>query len=231
MSQGGFTWSTSLLALLFRECVGDGYPAAVPAVILAGVAAVAIARRPFRDPTLPLIAAVLASVILALAADAKFNYFFAIRQVIYMVPFLLLLAAEGATILWAKKRYRAPVAVLATLFVAAAITKDYRHLTDRKENWNQLSVRLSEAVQGGCILFPGGDGAGVYTVFRPEIAHQVCDPGLSSRRIIVPLHPYTDPRATRWAEEALSARGMTRLSSEQVGFAKIEVFTKREAYR
>lgn len=75
-SQGGFTWSTSLLALLFRECVGDGYPAAVPAVILAGVAAVAIARRPFRDPTLPLIAAVLASVILALAADAKFNYFF-----------------------------------------------------------------------------------------------------------------------------------------------------------
>ena len=63
-------------------------------------------------------------------------------------------------------------------------------------------------------------------MFRPEIAHQVCDPSLSSHRIIVPLHPYTDPRAVRLAEEALSARGMTRQSSEQVGFAKIEVFTK-----
>jgi hypothetical protein len=75
-----------------------------------------------------------------------------------------------------------------------------------------------------------GDEAGVYTVFRPDIAHQSCDASLSSKRIIVPWHSYTDPRAVRVTEEALLARGMTRVWSEQVGFGKIEVFTKPEAF-
>jgi hypothetical protein len=123
-SHGGFVWTPSLVLLLFRECVGDGYPTAVPITVLAAAGVFAVARRPFRHPRLPVLTAVLAGVLLGLVADAKFNYFFAMRQVIYMVPFLLLLAAEGVTVLWANWRYRVPVGVFAAVFVAAAITKD-----------------------------------------------------------------------------------------------------------
>ena len=62
-----------------------------------------------------------------------------------MVPFLLLLSAEGVRILWTKPRYRVPIITLAGIFIAAAITKNYRHLTDRGEDWNRLSAYLSEA--------------------------------------------------------------------------------------
>ena len=171
VGHGGFAWTPSLFAVLFRECVGDGYPAAVPVTILAAAGGYAMARRPFRDPRLPVLSAVLAGVVLGLVADAKFNYFFATRQVIYMVPFLLLLAAEGVMFLWASGRYRAAAAVAAAVFIAAAITKDYRNLTDRKEDWSRLSAHLSAAVQGGCILLPAGDEPGVYAVFRPQLAH------------------------------------------------------------
>jgi hypothetical protein len=124
---------------------------------------------------------------------------------------------------------------LVAIFAAAAIAKDYRYLTDRREDWNRLSAHLSDAVQSGCILLPVGDEAlvedevALYAVFRPEIAHRLCDAGLSSQRIILPSHPYTDPRALRTEEGVLSAKGMRRLSVEQVGFAKIEVFTKPDA--
>lgn len=235
LSHRGFVWTPSVFLLLFRESMGDGYPAAVPIAVLAAVGAVAAARRPFHQPRLPVLGAVLAGILLGLLADAKFNYFFAIRQVIYIVPFVLLLAAEGATILWANRPYRVPVVIFLAIFAAAAITKDYRYLTDRREDWNRFSAHLSDSVQSGCILLPVGDEAlvedevALYTVFRPEIAHRLCDAGLLPSRIVVPSHPYTEPRALRAEEDVLSAKGMRRLSIEQVGFAKIEVYTKPDA--
>jgi len=227
---GGFVWSPSLALVLLRECVGDGYPAAAPALLLAIAGAVAIARRPFRDRRLPLAAAVLASVGLALAADARFHYFFAARQLIYMVPFLLLLAAEGLTMLWARPRLRAPAVVLAGVFLIAAVHKDYVHLRDRSEDWGKLSQHLTAAARGGCILLPGDSASelGLYTVFSPGIAHQICDPALSSARIVIPLHPYVDREAAIRAEHTLLARGMTHVGGERVGFASIELFAKRD---
>ena len=96
----------------------------------------------------------------------------------------------------------------------------------RKSAGASSTVVVSDAARDGCILIPGPDGAGVLTFFRPEIANQVCDSGLSSPRIVVPLHPYIEAHAVRVAEDALLAHGMVRRSSEQLGFARIEVFTK-----
>jgi uncharacterized membrane protein len=224
--RGTFVWTPSLLLLLFRECVGDGYAAAVPVAVFAGAAVFAIAKRPFLDPRLPVLGAILAAVVLGIAGDAQFAYFFAIRQVIYMVPFLLLLAAEGVTLLWANGRYRVAAAVLVAVFAGAAIAKSYGYLTDRREDWNRLSAHLSEAVGSGCLLVPEGDEVRLYAVFQPQFMHQLCDASLSSNRIVIPSHSYTDPRAVRTAEDALSAKGMSSSRSEQVGFGKIEVFTK-----
>jgi hypothetical protein len=164
--------------------------------------------------------------VLALLADAQFNYFFAIRQIMYMVPFLLLIMADGITTLWERPRYRGPTAILVIVFIVASITKDYHHLTDRNEDWNRLSGALIHVVEHGCILLPSGDDATKYSIFRPDITQHLCDANLSDR-VIMPVHSYTDPRAGRLAEETLVAKGIVRLSTEKVGFAKIEVFGSR----
>jgi uncharacterized membrane protein len=225
-SQGGFVWSASLVLLLLRECVGDGYPAAIPILLLAAYGAREIVRNPLRDPRAPLAAAFVSTLVLALLADAKFNYFFAIRQVIYMAPFLLLIAAEGAAALWESSRYRVLGAILVVVFVGASAAKDYRHFADRNEDWNRLSAALSEAALGGCILVPASDNLGMYTMFRPGIAQQLCGADTSARRIVVPVHAYTEQQARQAAEAKLSAMGMTRLSVEEAGFGRVEVFTR-----
>jgi 4-amino-4-deoxy-L-arabinose transferase-like glycosyltransferase len=225
-SHGNFQWTSSLVFVLFRECMGDGYFAAVPAVLLALYSTWQIARRPVGDPRMQLVAAVLASIVFALLADARFNYFFAIRQVMYMAPFLLLLMADGITTLWERTRYRGPAAILAIVFIAASIGKDYHYLTDHNEDWDRLSGALIHVVGDGCILLPSGDDAANYSLFRPEITQHLCDATLSAR-VIIPVHSYTDPRAGQLAEETLAARGMMPLSTQNVGFAKIEVFGSR----
>ena len=223
-NRGTFELTPSLLLVLLRESVGDGYFAAVPAILLATYGAREFAQQPRRDSRVPFVTAILSSVVFVLLADARFNYFFAIRQVIYMLPFLLLTVAEGATSLW--DRHRGAAAILVIVFIAASVTKDYRHITDRNEDWDRLSGVLIQSVEGGCILLPDGDDAARYAVLRPDIAHHLCDANLSAR-VIMPVHSYTDPRASGLAVKALSARGMTQLSTEEVGFAKVEVFARR----
>lgn len=225
---GGFDWSTDLGLVLVRECMGDGYAAAVPAILLAGVCAFAAMRRPLEDRRVALLSAVVSTVVLALVADAAFDYFFAIRQVIYMAPFLLLLAAEGAGMAWERPRWRAMAVVLILIFAVGAMAKNYRHLTDRAEDWSRLAGQVSDAVGDGCILMPQSDSAALYTVFRPEIAQRLCDSTLSGR-VVVPSHRYTDPRAARLAEDTVLAQGMVRVSSTTVGFGTVEVFGRQQS--
>ncbi len=225
-SQAPSIWNGSPIAVLVRECLGDGYPAAVPAILLAAVAVAAMMRHPSSRAAMPALTAVLASVLLALAADASFHYFFAIRQVIYMVPFLLLLSAEGAATLWAIPRCKPLAAAMVAVLAGAAITKDYRHLTDRNEDWNRLSRRLSQLGADGCILIPQADDLALYEFFEPEIARELCKGSLSSNRIVIPLHPYLRPGNAQRAIDTLTAGGFAAFSTEQLGFAKIEVFMR-----
>lgn len=224
----GFEWRFSLALALIRECVGDGYVAAVPALLLAAHNVWRARRSPSIDSRLAMVGAILSSVVLALIADAKFDYFFAIRQLIYGVPFLLLLMADEISALWAQRNARLPVAGLIILFLSASITKDYTYLTDKREDWNKLSTQMSKALGGGCILLPEGDSGKIYFLFRPEIAAHLCNSTVTARRVIMARHTYTDPRAARLAESELLARGLGRVSVETVGFAEVAVFTRGE---
>ena len=225
--QAGFSWSFSLLKVLIREAVGDGYPAAVPAILLALTAAVTIAATSLRDRRMRLAAAAVSGIVLALIGDAAFNYFFAIRQVLYTVPFLLLLAGAGAAILWRRGRYRIPSILLVGVFVVAAAAKNYTYLANHAEDWNRLAARLSEEARGGCIVLPASERIWLYTFFRPEIARQICARDSSAARIVIPSHSYSDPRALRVAWDSALTKGMRQVSSKQVGFATITVFGKR----
>ena len=226
-THGGFQWNLPLAAVLFRECVGDGYFAAVPTALLGVYGAHVCIRRTRHDPRTPLVAAIVSSIVFALLADARFNYFFAIRQVFYMVPFLLLLVAEGAATLW-ERRHRSLTIVLVMAFAVASVTKNYHHLADHNEDWDRLSGALIKGVDGGCILLPGGESeviAAIYGSFRPEISGRLCTSWLAAR-VIMPVHSYTDPAGALLTADELSARGMVRVSAERIGFARVETFER-----
>jgi len=224
-THGSFHLAPSVFVALFRESVGDGYPAAISALALAAWGLWAFLSRARQDWTMALVAAVIAPVVLAFATDAQFNYFFAIRQVIYMVPFLLILMAEGATRLWDSGSLRAASALLLAVFLGASILKNYRHLSDRSEDWQRLSSALVQRARGGCILLVSKDELGLYTVFEPGISRSLCDSDLS-RRVVMPMLPSSTPEEDRVAREILARKGMSRLSTERVGFANIEIFAR-----
>lgn len=218
-----FEPNMSLLGVLFRECVGDGYFAAAPVLILAVYGAYKILRQPHCDARTPLIAGVISSVFCVFFADATFNYFFAIRQVMYMLPFLLILVAEGARILW--QHHRVSALALLITFAGASITKDYSYLADDTENWERLSTVLMDSAGEGCILLPPGNTLVLYQFFRPEVQQRLCANDLAAR-VVTPVHHYTSQGTTRVRAE-LSAHGMTLESTESVGFANIEVYVRR----
>lgn len=203
-SPGGFDLGAAL-RVLTRELLGDGYLASIPALLL-------IARR--RKPLL--LAALISGVVLALAGDALYRYFFAIRQVIPILPFLILLVADSACDLWTRSR---PAAALAlALLAGASLVKDVRHFTDHNEDWRRLSNVLAGSAGRGCIWLPPSRYPDLYEIFRPDIRQRLCTSALAPRAV-TPVHQYIQGKP--------SLPGMTKVETIPVGFASVEVYEKR----
>ena len=212
------------LRVLLRECFGDGYAAAIPVLLLVLYGAREFAWRPLRDQRMQLLAGVISGAGCALVGDALSNYFFAMRQVIYILPFLLLLVADAAASLWNRRRTMALIAVAA--LAGASLAKDCRYFADHREDWQRLSDVLVGAAEHGCVLLPGGDSSALYEVFRPDIRQYLCTSG-SAARVIMPVHAYTDPGAVRLQTQRLLDRGLRQVSTKRIGFATVAVFEKR----
>ena len=211
-NRGQFRMDAYLFATLLKECVGDGYPAAIAAILAAAYGAI----RGRSEPTL----VVVGTVVLALAADARFHYFFATRQIIYMLPFLLILMAEGLVMLWRHPPHRIAAVVLGGVFVVASLAKDYRHLADHTEDWARLTVVVKGALNGGCLLTPTRDEASLYSMIDPQMSHYVCGPNLANR-VVVPITTYAGPEPLREL-----ASGFREVSNVQAGFATVKVFVR-----
>jgi hypothetical protein len=208
-NRGKFHLDAYLFTTLLRECVGDGYPAAIAAVLAAAYGAIRTRSG--------LAWVVLGTVALALAADARFHYFFATRQIIYMLPFLLILTAQGLVLLW--ERY-APIAVaLGILFAGASVTKDYRHLADHNEDWVRLTAVVKSALDGGCLLTPAYHEAPLYNMIDPAMSRYQCGPDLPNR-VVVPITTYSG----RNLVDTLRVNGFREVSSTDAGFATVKVF-------
>lgn len=220
-AHAGFAWSWALGLVLLREFAGAGYFASIP---LLALATYGVWRRGC-SAVAPWLGAVVASLGFALLANAAFNYFFAIRQVIYVLPFLFPLAAEGAVALWAG-RWQCLALTLLLVFAGASSTKSYRYLTDRNEDWGRLSNAVADSARDGCVALPPGDTAGFYALFRPEIALRLCADAFADR-VAMPLHTYTDRAAADALRERLRAMGLRGVATEAAGFGQVERFERR----
>ncbi|MBX9604142.1 MAG: glycosyltransferase family 39 protein [Bryobacteraceae bacterium] len=200
-------WRSPLL--LFREISGASYYGSALLLILA---VLGMRRLPAPAGRF-LLAGIGVPVVLALAADAMFSYFVAIRQFLWIVPSIVLLAAAGLEELSPKWR-RAALAGLLLVF----LWYDARFWTrPRGENWELATAELTRLVgQAECVVFEPADIHLVYGVFDRELRKRSCGPLEGRRRVIHAISPYGRERDIGRVVEQSEAGG-SRFRVVEVG--------------
>jgi uncharacterized membrane protein len=185
-------------ALVFlREISGSGYAGA--AILLAGIALTWKRAQSFwlLNISIPVIA--------VFAANAALHYFFATRQLIFVVPALALLFTLGGDRL------------LLIAFLAASLYEDFNWFRKPRENWQAAADVIEREVStGACVTFLA-DTTPVYLFFHPQLAQHVCTS--PQDRVVIATSPYIP--STNYAP-----LGLTLKSEQSFNGPRIEVFAK-----
>jgi hypothetical protein len=192
-------------ALVFvREISGSGYIGF--AILAAGIAWGL--RRKFELRHL-WIALALVPLIAAPLANVAFDYFFAIRQLIYALPALAILFTAG---------HRWFVAA----FLIASIYSDARWYTRPREDWAAASrAALTEVHKGGCVAFVA-DSKKLFVFFEPEIAQRECS--TNGSRVVLAGSTYETETHQSAARTMLNERGLHKQSEQSFLGPVIEIW-------
>lgn len=199
-SQFQFSASPRIPLMLLKELTGAGYFGGGILVICAIVAL----RRPGLafESKLLLSAAVVVPVVGGLIADAFFGYFLAIRQFIWVLPPLAILAAEGMVRVPGPWRAVPRLALLIAALVAAV-----GHFSNPRENWEAAAEELARLTPAGaCLEVITPDQALYYEFFRPELKKRRCE---NSRIRVVAVSPYGASRPQNPTGEKLVREAST----------------------
>lgn len=154
-------WKTPLM--MTRELSGGGY-------LLTGVLLV-LAWRGYLRTGIPssskrlLLLWFVVPIPLVLLADLRFHYFFAIRQMLFVIPPLCVLAGEGLQAL--QKGWRPLVALALT---AAACIYDVRWFGHSNENWKLPATEARRLVTAGtCVQVTPHAAADLYRLYEPSL--------------------------------------------------------------
>ncbi len=124
---------------------------------------------------------------LALAATAAFGYFFAIRQLIFVLPPLCILAAEGLDRLPQRSRWL-PVGL--GLFAAISLFADVRRFTHDRENWGAAAASAKRLLHPGeCLVSIPASASRLYFLYQPSLAGRLCNADTPSKRVVL-ISPY-----------------------------------------
>lgn len=202
MSNYSFSWDQLSILGFVKELSGGGYFCSVPLVILAAMG---------RDPRLWLIC--LFGLALPVAADATLGYFFAGRQLIFALPFLVLLAAKGAGSV-----KRPAAALLMTPLIVASVVSDFKQATNVREDWATPAHRLASHYMSsaGCVYVWSADLLPYLQVYEPGL--KPCDPANLPNQF-----PYV---TTRYSPAADPPKGFVKIRSERVGVTEIAVYRR-----
>lgn len=185
-----FHLQARLALLIPRELTGAGYVGAL-AVVLLAVYGIPCLRKEGSDWLL-WGAMILAPVCLAILTDFVFDYFFAIRQVIFVLPPLAMAGAAGLERMYKERGARLAVTT-ATLLVALNTGYAIHWFTKPRENWAAAAQILKRsASSGGCFLaLPSGSKV-YYEFFQPTLkAYECTEADLRKRSAIaLAVSPY-----------------------------------------
>jgi uncharacterized membrane protein len=185
--QSSLTWKTPLMVM--RELSGGGY--------LLTVALLALALGGYLWTGMPhsskrlLALWIFVPLPLVMLANTLFHYFFAIRQLLFIVPPLCVLAGEGLLAL--RKGWR-PLAVLALTVVACLY--DVRWFSHSREDWRLPAAQARRMlVAGTCVLATPGSAADLYRLYEPSLPFCSADGSVKASVVLVSPYATKEQRA------------------------------------
>jgi hypothetical protein len=220
----GFAIQPKLPLLIVRELAGDGYLCSIPLLILASVGLSSPRIKPAVRACLA--GGVIAAVGATILSDAAFHYFFAIRQVLFALPWILLLAAEGIACLL-KARWKWPAVALSAVLAAAALGKNIAYFSDHSEDWQAAARALAASAQPpSCIAYTDDRSPRLYALFETALPARTCR-GFSAEQILVPATRYTSADQLSALRAELARTGYASVDARSSGGTRIEIFRLR----
>ena len=194
-------WSNFSALGFLRELSGGGYFCSVPLLILAVAGAVATRR-------MWLILPAIAALVGPLVADAILGYYFAGRQLIFALPFLILLAALGTRAMpkWTS-------AVLLAPLLLASLRYDFRQATTTREDWESPARKLAGY---GCVYMWREDQLEYLRVYERKLRQCAAE-------ALPDEFPYV---TTRYSPPGEPPKGFTAIRRESIGVAEVVLYRR-----
>jgi len=200
------------LPMILRELVAAGYIGSL--LVLAGFA-YGLTRR--QDWPLWLLY-LMVPIVCAVAADAWFGYFLAIRQMIFVLAPLALLFTAGVEAL-----PRRPAAILTAALLITLIAGNISFFRRPREDWRTAAVVLESEP---CIVYSPPDSRLLYAFFVPDLANRECASG-QAPRVALAISPYAPKNSITERQHQLTDFGYTERADFNPATPRIEIYTRR----
>jgi 4-amino-4-deoxy-L-arabinose transferase-like glycosyltransferase len=206
-----FNWTLALLLDVAKGISGDGFLCSAALIFLAAVGLLA-------QPGLRglLLASILFPICGALAGDAFTNYFFASRQILFVLPGLVILATLGFLELFRRKKGVAIAAI--AILLGSAFQKDVTMQTKAKENWPAAASAVADVARNGrCIEVAPATSLELYSFFVPGLQTKVCAASPLQPGAALVSNLYTTTAELTAAADHFHEHGFAPISSTAVG--------------
>lgn len=198
--------------MILRELVAAGYIGSL--LVLAGFAYGLKKRHDW--PLWLLYFAV--PIICAVAADAWFGYFLAIRQMIFVLAPLALLFTAGVEAL----PRRSAAIFTAALLIALAVGNISIFRRPREDWRTAASILASEP----CVVYSPPDSRNLYAFFVPDLASRECAPANQPRAALA-ISPYEPKDSVTERQRQLTNSGYTKRADFNPTTPRIEIYMRR----
>ena len=220
-SHFSFTMAPKILGMLLREISGGGYAASLS---LIGAAALGW-RRADSLVRRFLLGSIISGIVCAIAADAVSGYFFAVRQLLFVLPALLLLATAG--LLSFRREWWQPS--LLTVFLVASLAKDVRHFRSPGEDWPGAARALLAATShGACAVVPSPEPKEMYQLFEPGLSGHFCNASAAAGPVVIVQNRYTLASSLEEATRALAAKSFRAAGETDISGVRLRLFLPKD---
>ena len=197
--------------MVLRELVAAGYIGSL--LVLAGFAYGLTKRQDWPLWLLYL----MVPIVCAVAADAWFGYFLAIRQMIFVLAPLALLFTAGVEAL-----PRRPATLLTAALLITLIVGNISFFHRPREDWRTAAIILASEP---CVIYSPPDSRNLYAFFVPDLAHRECAPG-QQPRVALAISPYEPKDSVTARQRQLTNSGYEERADFNPATPRIEIYTR-----
>ena len=199
----GHTSALKIVELITKDLVGAGYIGTFLILLMAAVGCKKLSAG-VQDTTSLLILWVVVPIALVLTGNALFHYFLAVRQMIFVLPPLCLLAGFGVD---ASKIQNGKAAILVfSCLLGICLFDDVNLFFKPREDWRAAAFALRNlSSPETCMIYVPPDSVNLYRVFDQTLSDDKCHLSLPDHylRIVLATSPYAPPGSIESAAQSI----------------------------